>query len=507
LLWVAAGVVARGVIARGVIARGVVACGVVACGSEAPPADDALTVILPREAEQLDPRFVADPYGLKVSRLIFGSLVTIDPRTLEVVPDLAASVELEGDRRYRVVLKPGLRFSDGSVLDADDVIATFEGVVDPELGSLYARTYERIEGIEKVSASEVVFVLEAPHATFLTDLEIPIVRAEDARRRTAGADQPAPIGAGPYMLRERSAGALRLEANPHWHGGTPTHPALRLVTIRDDNTRALRLLGDAGDVAINAIPPLLLPLFEEDERFEIRSAPGVGTSYLGFHTERVELELREAIAQAVDRELLVRAELGGRARVADSWVPAGHWSSVALPTRAYDPAEARRRIAAAGATGRRLLLRTSHDRARLSISRAIAAMLEEVGLEVEVRPSETATLIADLNAGRFDLTFLQVPEVFEPHVLHWFFASERIPEGRAGANRWRLRDAELDAALERGRAVPGRDSRVAAYAQVQRILARELPVLPLWQDETVMVVRRGVDVDVPRDGRFAVFAR
>ena len=58
--------------------------------------------MLPRDAEQLDPRFVGDPYGLRVSRLLFGSLVTIDPRTLEVIPDLAESVTASSPTQFEV---------------------------------------------------------------------------------------------------------------------------------------------------------------------------------------------------------------------------------------------------------------------------------------------------------------------------------------------------------------------------------------------------------------------
>ncbi|HJK93773.1 MAG TPA: ABC transporter substrate-binding protein [Polyangiaceae bacterium LLY-WYZ-15_(1-7)] len=503
------------------------------CGGVEPEAapdrdPDALTIILPREAQELDPRFVADPYGLKVSRLIFASLVTIDPRSLEVVPDLARDVEIESETVYRVTLREGLRFSDGSALDAEDVVATFEGIVDPELESLYARTYRRIAKVEAESPTVVRFELEAPHATFLTDLEVPIVRAEDARRRIAEPGGPMPVGAGPYRLVERAPGHLLLEAQPHWHGRdageggsgsagegrAPHHARVKMVVIRDDNTRALRLLAGAGDVALNAIPPLLLPLFEESEAFEVRSAPGVGTTYLGFHTEHVPHAVREAIAHAVDREALVRWKLNGRAHLAESWVPSGHWAAVDLPARPHDLARAEALLDEAGLApdgeGIRaeLVLRTSSDRFRLSLARAIAGMLRRAGLAVRVQPSEQATLIADLNAGRFDLCLLQVPEVFEPHVLSWFFASERIPEqGRVGANRWRLADPALDAALERGRRRTDRAARQAAYADVQRILHRELPVLPLFQEDTVAVVRRGVDFDVPRDGRFGTLAR
>jgi peptide/nickel transport system substrate-binding protein len=474
--------------------------------------------MLPRDAEQLDPRFVSDPYGLRVSRLLFASLVTIDPRTLEVIPDLAESVRASSPTRFEVRLREGLRFSDGSPLDAEDVVATFRGIVDPKLRSRYAHTYRRIAEMRVSDPRTILFILHEPHATFLTDLEIPIVRGEDAFRRVATPEDPLPIGAGPYRLVKRDPGVLELRANPHWHRGTPKHPSLRLVVIRDDNTRALRMLAGQGDLAISSIPPLLLPMFEDDPRFETRSVPGISTMYLGFQTTSPKLDdvrVRRAIGHAIDRELLVRAKYDGFARVTDSWIPHGHWADVdGLPPRTFDPERARALLDAAGLADppgpeprMRLVLRTTSERFRQSVARAIAAMLGDVGIEVDVRPSEAATLISDLNRGRFEITLLQVPEVIEPHVLSWFFDSSRIPGPQSeGANRWRYRNEELDQLFEVGRTQVDRQRRRKAYERVQIILARDIPVLPLWQPDTIAVVRRGSRFDVPRDGRFGTLA-
>jgi peptide/nickel transport system substrate-binding protein len=487
-------------------------------GSGAKPSD-ALTVLLPRDVIELDPRFVSDAFGLKVTRLIFGSLLRIDPLTLETVPDLAEHVELVSPTRYEVTLRPGLRFSDGSTLDSADVVATFRGLLDARLQARYAPSYARIASVEALDARRVRFDLVGPHATFLTDLEIPIVRAEDAYRRMPNGPGKLPVGAGPYVLAQREPGRLELRANPYWYAGRAKHDHVRMLVVRDDNTRALRLLAGAADLAISAVPPGLIPLFTPEQGFEVAAARGINTTYIGVNTQAPALRdarVRQALAYAIDRPALIKAKLGGRAELASSFIPQGHWAYAAdTPAYGFDPARARALLDEAGLPAvvdeprLRLALRCGSDRSRISVARAIVAMLADVGIAVDVLPMETATLIADLDRGQFELTLLQMPEVIEPHVLYWWFGQDRIPgRGREGANRWRYADPTLEAALERGRSHVDRAERTAAYREVQRLLAVALPVIPLWHEDVVAVrgpAARGVVV--PRDGRFSTLAR
>jgi len=489
-----------------------------ACGRDVSGPDDVLVVLLPREPEQLDPRYAGDAYGLKLSRMLHASLVSIEPRSLDLRLDLAENVEIEDPLHVRVQLRPHLRFADGSVLDAEDVVATFRGLVDPRVKSRFVSTYGRIAQMQVEGALTVLFTLKEPHATFVTDLEVPILRSEDALVPAAAGH--APVGAGPYVLRSRTSGELVLEANSHWHGGVPLHRHLRFVVIRDDNTRALRLLGGGADLALNTIPPLLAPLFQSRPGFKLSTAPGVGTTYLGVNLDHPilrDVRVRTALAHAIDRESIVRYKFGGRARLAKSFIVPGHWAyQESASSYSYDPKAARALLDAAGfvpkADGVRfsITLRTSSDRFAVSTARAMLNMLREVGIDAEVRPSETATLISDLARGRFELTFLQIPEVFEPHVLSWFFGSDHIPEAgvREGANRWRLRSKALDAALERGRLTSKRAERIVAYAEAQRILAAELPVIPLWHEDVVAITSSRLEAYVvPRDARFGTLAR
>lgn len=483
-----------------------------ACAEPASVPSDRLVVLIPAEPLEIDPRHVVDAQGLRVSRLIFSGLVAIDPMTLEVVPALAERIDTSDDAlTYTVTLRAGLTFSDGSALDATDVRATYESLEDPAVASRFADNYARIARIETPDALHVIFTLRAPHAPFLTDLEMPIVRAEDAARHVHLGDASL-IGSGAYTSTSHTTRVIDLEGRGDFHAGLAARPHLRFVVIHDENTRALRMLGGAGDVALASIPPLLVPMFEDDPRFVVRTAEGTGTVYLGIETEHgalADVRVRRAIAMALDRVAIAEGKYEGLATVAEGWIPAGHWA--ADPDShppAFDPEAARELLREAGvAEGTRWVLRCSSDRTRVSTANAIAAMLADVGLDVEVRPSETGILLADLDAGRFDLALMALPELFEPHTMGRFFDSHAIPGEGGGANRWRLRSPELDAALERGVSTLDREGRRAAYADVQRVLVRELPMVPIVHERITVVAstRAGIEA-APRDGRYAFLA-
>ncbi len=480
------------------------------CGSDDRSTSDTLEVLLPSAPIEIDPRFVLDAQGLRVSRLIFSGLVAIDPYTLEVAPELAERIDVDpSGTRYTVILREGLTFADGSALDSSDVRATYESLRDPDLGSRFAETYARITSIETPDPRTVIFAIDGPHAPFMTDLELPIVREED-RATHLHLDA---IGSGPYALTSASERSMLLLGRSEYFRPVRT-PRVHLLVVRDESTRALRMLSGSADVAPFAIAPLSIPSFEADPRFEVTSAPGPGTAYLAFQTESGPLgspAVRRALGHAIDRVALMRSKFGERAELASGFIPTAHWAHVDLPSIDFDPARARQLLDEAGypdpegdAPRFSLRIRTSTDRTRAAIARAIAAMWRDVGIDVEVATSEVASLLADLDAGRFEVALMTLPEVFEPHVLHWFFASRR---GADRPNRFRFRSATLDAALEAGRVAVAQNDRYAAYETAQRVLAAELPALPLWHEHVVVVARTGSELSPPSDGRLGFLAR
>ena len=455
--------------------------------------------------DTLDPRFIRDPAGLRLTRLLHRGLLSIDPDTLAVEAALAQSYEVVGDRLVRLRLRSGLRFSDGSPLTVKDVLATYDALARPSSQSPYAAAYRRFTLEAKDNVIEVR--LKEAHAAVLTDLEFPILKRSAVKK-----DAPAHnfVGAGPFILEtgaESGSRVFRLRKNPHFVApddatyevdGRPVE--LRLV--RDDTTRALRLINGDDTLAFNSISPSLFPRLLGDKRKAMSRKKGAGTLYIGLNLERPGLKARArraALLAAIDREALVKYKLHGLGSVAHSWMPEGHWGASDARTPSYDPEHARNLL---GDEELEFELLTDATHFRESVAAAVARMLEAVGVGVRVRISEHAALMNDLRTGNFDLVLLEFPELIEPHVLSFFFHSEHIPSAKTyGGNRWRLRSATVDALLESGRKNLDRQKRIEIYRMLDDALKRELPVLPLWHAD-VVVFSNDEPVAATRHGRF-----
>ena len=206
--------------------------------------------------------------------------------------------------------------------------------------------------------------------------------------------------------------------------------------------------------------------------------------------------MREAIALALDRPAIVNAKLGGRAVLATGLLPPAHWAYNAdVPHWDRDLARANQLLDDAGfrrgpdGIRLRLVYKTSADAFRITLARLIAAQLSDVGISVEVRAFEFATFFADIKKGNYDIATMQTTPITEPDFYFFYFNSERIPDTKDpdGGNRWRYRNAEVDRLTEAGRRETDRAKRIEIYGQVQRDVARDLPIIPLWNEDNVVL--------------------
>lgn len=446
-----------------------------------------------------DPRYAISNYDGKLGKLVAPGLTSVDTPDAAPRMELAAAIDRKDPLTVDVTLADRV-FSDGQPVTADDVVRTYQSVLSDACSSLYQKGFkERYASLEALDPKHVRFHLLQPLATFVTDIEFGIISWHGV---PPGECHPKVIGAGPYTLRELTSTHVLLDANPRY----PTPPKLPHVEIKfvkDDSARMLMMAGGSVDLLQNARPDLVDDIAARP-RVKVQSAPSVLLTYMLLNNDDKVLRdhrVREAIALAIDRPALVAAKFGGRAVLATGLLPPIHWAyNPDVPRYGRDLPRARQLLDEAGykpgPDGVRLHLtyKTSAVAFRIGLARAMAAQLAEAGIAIDVRPFEFGTFFADVKKGNYQLATMQSSEITEPDFYYFYFHSSRIPDAKDpdGGNRWRYRNPEVDRLTEAGRAELDRDKRKAIYAQVQRIVAQDLPIIPLWHEDNVALSNQDV---------------
>lgn len=469
------------------------------CQQAAPVAERPLEIVIPTAVSTLDPRFATQSVDIKVTRLIHAGLIGLDATTLEPIPYLAQSWRFVDAQTLDLTLRSGLHFHSGRALLASDVCATLAALSDTTLGSPHRVATEAIVNCESQGDEGVRITQQPGHATLLTDLEVPILRADQAR---AAAGTPLD-GLGPYRVTQASEQVIELAPAQGAVLPSPQH-ALVVRTIRDANVRVLRLMAGRSDIAPNAIPLALLPTLEQQPGVAVRASRGANVSYLLLHNERAPFDrvaMRQAVSKAIDRDLVTRTLLAGHAEPARWLFPPQHWSSPKnSPALAHDVQEARTGFAGVAP----VTLLSSADHAKLTLARALAQMLSDAGLTTRVIPLDSGALFERLDRGDYQMAILQMPELTEPNVLRWFFHRDNVPgEGGIGRNRARYRSERASTLMDLAMAEPAREQRAQLYGQLAEQFSADMPVVPLWHEDQVAVVSaRARDFSLSAEGRW-----
>ncbi|MBW8873940.1 MAG: ABC transporter substrate-binding protein [Acidobacteria bacterium] len=349
-----------------------------------------LVAALGSEPRTFNPVTAVDAASLGVIQAMTANLVHIDRQDQEARPALAESWKVDdGGRRYTLVLRPGLRFSDGHPATADDVVFSFQVYLDEKVQSpqrdLLIVGGQPIQ-VRKVDDRTVEFRLAAPYgvAERLFDGFAILPRHLLAQAYQAGTlasawgidTPPAKLaGLGPFRLRERRAGErLVLERNPfYWKRDAAGAPLpyldeLVFLTVPNADAQALRFQAGELDVADRLSAESFDRLSRDAARRGLRlvdAGPGLDLNFLFFNQNDLagrplpalrrrqewfrQTAFRQAVSAAIDRDALVRVVYRGRATPLNSHeTPGSHWLDKALPPPRQAPEEARRLLRGAG---------------------------------------------------------------------------------------------------------------------------------------------------------------
>ncbi len=457
-------------------------------GRDAGRDDRAIVLAVTQAPANLDPRLATDATSERVNRLLYARLVELDDAG-RPIPGIARW-EQQSPLEYQFRLEPDRAdFSDGRRLQAADVAATYASILSDRLASPHRAPLALIEAIEVLDDERLLFRLSEPDPLFPAYLAIGILPA--ALIASEHPFQRLPVGSGPLRVLDwPSADRLLLERRRDGQ-------RLVLERVKDPNVRVMKLLRAEVDLLQNDLPPELVGLLRAQPGVRVISAPGINFSYLGFNLADPltgDRRVRRAIAHAVDRKAILRWLFQGQGRLAEALLPPEHWAGATrLAAYGYDPALARALLREAGYGGQRRLrlsYKTSSDPFRLRLASVLQAQLAEVGIDLEIQSYDWGTFFADIKAGRFQLFGLTWVGVRLPDIFRYAFHSTSVPPD--GANRGRYQNPAVDTLIDAARSEPDLTRQALLYRQLQELLHRDLPYLPLWYEHQVLVMREGL---------------
>jgi peptide/nickel transport system substrate-binding protein len=478
-------------------------CSLSACTSstDAPEVPTAvLRIGLDTAPQHLDPRFGLDAASYKVSQLLYNGLVRLDAQA-RIVPELALSWDTPDATTYIFHLRRDVRWHDGRPFTAADVHYTFTSLLDPKTQSPKRVSFDKIRSVDVLAEDRVQFVLSEPFAPFLSsNMTLPIIPWPREGEAPQNLDAH-PIGTGPFVfVKQEPDVSLHLQANAAYFESKPSVDEVVFRILPDAMVRWFELQKGNIDLLQNVLPPDLLSRLGADSQYNVVKSPGTNFMYVGLNSRDPILrhvQVRQALAHAIDRQALIQHVLHGLAQPADGILPAGHWAYEPHVSRyAYDPERAAQLLDAAGFADPdgegpqarfQLQYKTSQNEVGRRIAEVIQESLRKVGVAIEIRSYEWGTFFGDIRAGNFQLYALTWVGVTDPDIFHYVLHSQSIPP--AGANRGHYVSPRLDTLLEQGRRATTLEQRRALYSEAQAIIAAELPYIPLWHDTNVAVLR------------------
>jgi peptide/nickel transport system substrate-binding protein len=456
-----------------------------------------VVMVIENSPTNLDPRIGTDGVSEHIDALIFDALVRRDEH-FEIQPELAQSWETPDPLTYIFHLRSGVRFHDGSLLTSKDVQWTLTSILSGKLVTVKAQAYRNITAVESPDPLTVVIHLKQPDPGLLVNLTdgaigiVPNGSGRDFGRH--------PVGSGPFrFVSQETDKEVVVERNPDYWQTPPSIPRVRFSVVPDQITRALELQKGSADVGVSSLSPDQLYALRNNQNLVIESGPGTVLNYISFNTRDPQLRdvhVRQAIALAIDRPLIIRTLLRGHAQLAESLLPSNHWAWTGdVQTYPFDPAKANILLDAAGyrrgADGIRfhLTIKTSTDETARTLAVVMQQQLRNIGIALDVRTFEFATFYADITKGAFQLYTLRwIGGNEDPDIFRYAYATASQPPH--GANRGYYSNPRLDALIAQAAVTSDQSQRAAIYRQIQQIVATDLPAINLWYLDTVVVHNR-----------------
>lgn len=483
-----------------------------ACAPQVPKDPETLIYHLSSEPDTLNRLTATDAYASTINGFLFDSLIERDNETLDFKPKMAKSWTVSEDKlTYTFELRNDITWHDGKPFTADDVVYTFEKIMDEKVDAPHLRVYYKdISDVKKIDDYTVQFTYARPYFKALEFVGgIPIIPKhifdtdQDFNLNPASRK---PIGNGPYRFVEWKTGKqLLLERNPnYWDKEKIPHIKKILFKVIPDNTISLQVL-KKGELDLTNLRPIQWVRQTNSEKFNEHFVKHKyftpGYRYIGWNLRRPyfsDKRVRKALAHLINREAIVnKLEYGlGKITTGPFWV-FGYENNPNIEPIPYDPQAAKKLLAEAGwvdEDGDEILEKDGQKfeftfliPAGADFYTRLATIMkkdfEEAGINMDIRTMEWATFVQHLNARKFDAVSLAWSFGFDEDPYQVWHSSQ----AEKGSNFVGFVNEEADRLMEQAREVFDKEKRANLYHRFHEIIHEEQPYAFLYSGPALLV--------------------
>jgi peptide/nickel transport system substrate-binding protein len=431
----------------------------------------------------------------------------------QFVPDLAAEMPSvanggisEDGLVWRVKLREGVKWHDGTPFTAEDVKYSLELLKNSEFRASTRNGHELIEKIEVISPTEISWTMKSRSASYPAVLAWTFIVPKHVLSKQADVNAPDfaanPVGTGPFKWKSRTSGdEIVLEANADYHGEGPFIERLVFKYIPDltvmytqFQTGAIDYLGLQGIAPDRYQEATQLP----DRTIHLAPQPAVETITLNLeHPPLKELAVRQALYYGMDKATLLEQIYYGIPQPSESYLPKDARAFNAnLPAHEYNPDKARKLLDDAGwvvgSDGIRskdgvalefTLQATAGNHIREQLQQVLQQLWREIGVDMKIQTMPPAVLWADnWVMSKFQAIVAGTGFMLGPDAdtTNYFASTSIAAQGGSGLNNFQYKNPEVDALLKQGQATSNEEERDAIYRKQQEIIRRDLPFLPFY---------------------------
>ena len=439
--------------------------------------ENILQLRLKEDPTTLDPALIVDVPGGAVAAKLYSGLVRFNEQA-RVIPDIAESWDISSDGLgYTFRIRPGISFSDGSLLTAGSIKQSFDRIIEQ---SPRKWIFDKVKTIKVIDDTTLQIIMKEPFAPFLGLMAMP-----NAYITTDGK-----TGSGPYQLRQwEHDRRLLLAPNPLYYGEPARIDGIEYRIIPEDFTALAEF--EMGNIDMMELSPIQWRRVNEGRSLpecHVFSQIGLNVYYIGFNFREPlfrDGSLRRAFNYAIDKKTIIKNVLQGQAEPAGGPVP-----PILLPAERYpypySPGKAKR-LLRGYKFARPLKLYVKAQNQSIQIAEVIQHYLGEAGVPVEIIPLEWSAFKKAVNEGETDMFLLSWWADY-PDPENFLFPTFHSVNAGPGGNRAYYSNRVVDNLIEQAQNELDPGARDELYQKLQVYINRQAPWIFLWHTRELILV-------------------